>query len=102
MGEVKNGTLVSYGTDLLDLSRVHYITGDCGCTKAYVEGKELVIKIDTTRVVHKAGEKTPHNKYVTLYYDKDEPYFIANDKKERIVNHKKKTSTVLISFVTTD
>jgi hypothetical protein len=102
MGEVKKGTTVSYGTDLLDLSRVHYITGDCGCTKAYVEGKELVIKIDTNSVVHNTGKKTPHSKYVTLHYDDTEPYFISNDRKERIVNPNKKTSTVLISFVTID
>jgi hypothetical protein len=79
---------------------IDYITGDCSCTTAYLDGDEVVVHIDTNKTVQN-GSTTPHNKYVTVYYDKDEPYFIGDDKKQRVVNTKKRSAYINLSFVTT-
>ena len=99
LGQYTHGDVLKERFQLRCVEDIDYITGDCGCTKAYLEGNELVVEIDTSKTVQN-GATTPHNKYVTIFYNKDEPYFIGDDRKQRIVNTNKKSAYINLSFVT--
>lgn len=101
LGQYTHGDVIKERFELNCVEDIDYITGDCGCTTAYLEGNELVVEIDTSKTVHREGS-TPHNKYVTIFYNKNEPYFIGNSMKQRVVNPNKKSAYLMLSFVTVD
>jgi hypothetical protein len=99
LGEFKYGEIIKERFTVSSPEEIDYITGDCSCTKAWLDGNEIVVEIDTNKLAD-VKNPTPHNKYVTIYYDKDEPYFIGDSKKTRVVNTKKRSSYINVSFTT--
>lgn len=87
-----------------DIDELDYWYVNCNCTKVKINGNKVQVDFDVKHAIGgkklKGNETMTADRYIELWFDKDQPQYISNElTKKRENNNLKRSHRIPINFV---